>query len=389
MLTPLFFAYFYIKNNFQMKRFIYIAICFCCLSVGPMSAFSQTYNFTATRNSVAKLELSVQKKEATDVQLKLINEGIKTAEAAKAHRKTKKYSETWALLAYLYSYKLYVDDKVDVDEWIVKTKLALDTAQQMDKESTNLKYIEATKHNLTLKRVTQAQNAFNAKDYEKALQLYRLLSNSEPKDTIYALNGAVAANFLLRRADAVEFMKRAEANNAQNATIYQTLGSWYAARQETEKAISTYEKGLKFNPDNLFLTNEYINTLLENKLYPKAAEALERNLSSFSNVDRINYLYAYIHQQLKNYDVARNYYVKAIELNNYFYDAYYQLGLVYIDLFKSDKKISTLDLAIKNIQSAYELKPNDKQVVKLLLELYTHNNRRDKMQELSRRLLEL
>lgn len=357
--------------------------------ISSITTNAQNINIKSARNTVAELEKSVLKKESPANQIKLIKAGLKSIENAKLNRKVALNSEPYALSAFLQSYYAHLDDGDLGEQLLEKAELALDTAIKYDKEEMNTKYIEATKFNIQQKKVKLANAAFKEKNYESSLILFKDLSANKPTDTLFALNGAVSAIFLQRNTDAYNLMKRAADNHVLNISVYQFLGQWYEARFEIDSSIHILEQGLKLNPGNLTLNNQYINVLLNNKRYAKASEALKIALDFNPYIDRLQYLDGYVHQQRGNFKEATAAYLKAIRQNNYFFDAYYQLGLLKIDEFKLKNDNKILIEAEDNITRAYNLKPNDKNVINLLIEINTFYKRWNTVSELKRRLIEL
>ncbi len=370
-----------------MEKRSFFILLFLIISLNNVS-FAQNIQVKAARNAVAKIEVSAQKNEPVANQINLIKEGLKAAEAAKLNRKTRNYGETWALLAYLYAYQANLEEGDVGESLLMKSQSILDTAIIRDKEQVNLKYINAAKHNIVQKKVKLGNLAFRDKNYESSLSIFKDLSNSFPSDTLYALNGAVSAIFMQRNFEAFNLMKRAADHKVLNVSVYQFLGNWYAARQEIDKSIQIFEQGLNLNPGNLLLNNEYINVLLNNRRFSKATNALKIALAANPNIDRLHYMDGYIHQQNGDFKSAELAFDKAIDLNGYFYDAYFQLGLLKIDEFKAKKERSLLYEAEYNIQRAYNLKPNNKDVIKLLIDINTYNNNMVKVKDLTRKLEE-
>lgn len=107
------------------------------------------------------------------------------------------------------------------------------------------------------------------------------------------------------------------------------------------------------------------------------------------------YLYGYLHQQNANLGKAELAYNKSLTLDKNYFDALYQLGLVYVNLGNQalnadardvSKFSSSLNRAEIILLQAHQVKPKDKATINLLIEIYTRKNRFDKVQEFKAQL---
>ena len=162
-------------------------------------------------------------------------------------------------------------------------------------------------------------------------------------------------------------------------------------------AIKSLEDGLKLNPNHPILTNDYINSLLDNEKYDKAIKAIEGSLGSQKRNSRIiYYLFGYLQQsQLKNYALAEESYQRALILDQNYFDALYQLSIVYInnanEALKQNNKQKYANFSSRaefTLLRAHEININDLSTIQLLIEVYTRKSRLDKVQELKRKLSE-
>jgi hypothetical protein len=99
--------------------------------------------------------------------------------------------------------------------------------------------------------------------------------------------------------------------------------------------------------------------------------------------------------QENNNSTAELAYKKALDLDQNYFDALYQLGVVYVnnanDALKAKNKqkfTSFVNRAEMILLRAHEINLNDRNTIQLLIEIYTRKNRLDKVQELKRKLNE-
>jgi tetratricopeptide (TPR) repeat protein len=378
-----------------MNRFLPFLFLFLVFS-NDVSA--QKTQVVLAQNSVGKLQESISKKEDAKKQLGIIGEGIKAIDAAQKDKKTKNWPETWSIKAYLSSYIAVIDEnEANSNKYLDLAIRSLDTAKILDKFQANSELINAATYNINVKKLTEGNKAFNQSDFLAAYNILKDVSDYLPKDTTLAINVALCAQKVQAYDQALTYFLRAKENGTTNVVVHQTIANLYTSRFEQELAIKSLEDGLKLNPSNVFLTNDYINLLLDNEKYDKATKAIESSLGTERRNSRLLYfLFGYLQQsQLKNYTIAEESYKRALALDQNYFDALYQLALVYIgnanDALKQKNKQkynSFINRAEFTLLRAHEININDLNTIQLLIEIYTRKNRLDKVQELKRKLNE-
>ncbi|MGF1924333.1 MAG: tetratricopeptide repeat protein [Bacteroidia bacterium] len=350
------------------------------------------------QNSVGKLQASIAKKEDVKKQLTIVGEGIKAIELAQKDKKTKNWPETWAIKSYLSSYVAIVDaNETNSLRYYDLAVRSLDTAKILDKFQANSQLINAARYNINVKKITQGNRAYGENDFLTAFNILKDVSDFIPKDTSLAINVALSAQKIQSYDQALKYFLRAKENGVKNPVMHQQIASLYASSFEVELAIKALEDGLKLNPYHPFLTNDYINLLLDNEKYDKAIKAIEGSLVAERRSSRLlYYLFGYLQQsQHKDYTLAEESYKRALALDQNYFDALYQLALVYINNAneaikqKNTQKYTSLaNRAEFTLLRAHEININDLNTVQLLMEIYTRKNRLDKVQELKRKLNE-
>ena len=373
-------------NRFLCSLFFF----FACFSVN-----AQKTQVLLAQNSVGKLQVSIAKKEDVKKQLSIIGEGIKAIEFAQKDKKTKNWPETWAIKSYLSSYLAIIDmNEANSYRYHDVAIRSLDTAKILDKFQANSELIKASDYNINVKKLTDGNKAYNQNDFLTAYNLLKDVSNYLPKDTSIAVNVALCAQKIQAYEQALKYFLRAKESGILNPIVHQNISNLYAASFENELAIKSLEDGLKLNPHHPILTNDYINLLLDNEKYDKAIKAIEGTLGLERRNSRlIYYLFGYLQQsQLKNYTIAEESYKKALALDQNYFDALYQLALVYInnanDALKQNNKQKYMTFANRaefTLLRAHEINMNDLNTIQLLIEIYTRKSRLDKVQELKRK----
>lgn len=357
---------------------------------------AQKTQLIIAQNSVAKLQASIAAKEDAKKQLTIIGEGIKAVEAAQTDKKTKNWPETWAVKSYLSSYVAIIDMDPNADKYYNLAIEAFQKAKELDKYQANTNLIKASLHNINIKKQLIGNNAYKTNDFLTAFELLKEVSDYFPKDTALAINVGICAQNIQAYNEALNYYKRAKDNGITNPAVYQNMANIYASKFETDLAIKTLEDGLMLNPYHPFLTNDYINLLLDNENYDRALKAIEGSIATEKRSKLLYFLYGYL-QQVKqsNNSTAELSYQRALDIDQNYFDALYQLGLVYVENAnqslkeKNNQKFTSfINRAQFILQRAHEINMNDRNTILLLIEIYTRKNRLDKVQELKRKINE-
>ncbi|TCD00634.1 hypothetical protein EZ449_20530 [Pedobacter frigidisoli] len=365
-----------------------------------INASAQKSQILIARNSVGKLQASIANKEDSKKQLSIINDGLKAIESAEKDNKTKKWSETWSIKSYLTSFASLIDtDPNNANKFYDAAVEAVKQAKSLDKYDDNSGLIKASRHNILIKKQDKGNEAYFNNDFNEAFADLKEVSDSFPGDTTLALNTAICALNIQSYDESLNYFKRAKENGIKNPSVFQKMAQMYVVKSDNETAIKTLEDGLLLNPFNRFLTNDYINLLLDTENYSKAQGLIEGNLKVEKGNKLLYFLYGYLQQAGGNNATAILAYDRALTSDQNYFDALYQLSLAYLNTAneslnkneqdKAAKYNGLIDKAQLALQRANEINPNDKKTVQLLIDIYTRKNATDKVQELNRRLQEL
>jgi tetratricopeptide (TPR) repeat protein len=362
-----------------------------------MASFAQISQMKIANNSLGKLHTAIGAKADANAQLKIVGEGIKAIEAAEKDKRTRNWPETWAIKAYLSSYVALIDgNETNSDKYFNLAVTALNQAKKLDKFQSNAELIMAADHNIHTKTQKEAVAAFRKNDFSTAFPLLKKVSDFYPTDTLLASNTAICAQNLQDYDSALTYYLRAKDAGIRNQAVFQQIASIYTSKFESELAIKTLEEALKLNPNSVYLTNDYVNMLLDAEQYGKATKVIEGSLASEKNNSTLYYLYGYLQQNYeKNNSTAQVAYKRALDIDQNYFDALYQLGVTYLSeaneaLSKKEagKFRSFVNRAEFSLLRAHEININHRNTVKLLIDIYTRKNRLDKVQDLKRKLNE-
>jgi tetratricopeptide (TPR) repeat protein len=360
------------------------------------SAYAQKSQLRIARNTIGKLQAAVAAKSEVKKQLDIIGEGMKASELAQKDRKTKNWPETWAISAYLNSYLAIIDEN-NAEKYYQDALAQIDSAKKIDRYQENEKLLTAATLNILVKKQEKGNSAFYNYDYATAIPYLKELSDYFPEDSTLAINTAIASQNLRNYDQAAVYYKRAIDAGSSNPVVYQHLAEIYSSKFDTESAVRILE-GQSKNPGNTFIINNLVNLLLDNERYDKAEKTLEQAIKLEAQNKQLYFLYGYLKQLKQQHLQAETAYNTALAMDPNFFPALYQLGLVYInmgnDLLKSGKENrqqlyeEQINKSENLLTHAYEIDPNDKSTIELLIEINTRKNRFDKVDELKERLQE-
>ncbi|WP_426329683.1 tetratricopeptide repeat protein [Pedobacter sp. R-06] len=364
------------------------------------NAVAQKSQILIARNAVGKLQASIANKEDEKKQLSIITEGLKSIESAEKDNKTKNWSETWSIKSYLTSFASLIDtDPNNANKFYDSAVEAVAKAKSLDRYDDNGGLIKASNHNILIKKQEKGSEAFFNNDFKEAFADLKEVCDNFPADTTLALNTAICALNIQSYDESLTYFKRAKENGIRNPSVFQKMAQMYVVKSENETAIKTLEDGLVLNPFNRFLTNDYINLLLDTENYSKAQGLIENNLKVEKGNKLLYFLYGYLQQVGGNNATAILAYDKALSTDQNYFDALYQLSLAYIntanetlsknDADKTEKYKGLINRAQFALQRANEINPNDKKTVQLLIDIYNKKGATNKVQELNRKLQEL
>lgn len=114
--------------------------------------------------------------------------------------------------------------------------------------------------------------------YNQAIKLLEQAQQLDPEEINYPYEIAYAHNALANYKKAAAMLEKLANRPDAFARVYQFLGNNYALMKQPEKAIATYENGLKRFPDAGELYMELGSVVVGKGNYPKALQYFERGI---------------------------------------------------------------------------------------------------------------
>lgn len=258
--------------------------------------------------------------------------------------------------------------------------------------------------NDTINLYYAASSYINGKDFDKALDLY-----SDLKTLNYSGKGKsyLAINKLNNQEDLFATAKErdlavkigthekptTEVVPSKRGEIYRNIALILVQKEKKEEAIAALKEARKANPEDASLTLTEANLYLELKEFDKYKALITEVLEKNPNDEGLVFNLGVISANAKNAVDAEKYYKRAIEINPKYTNAYINLSALKLeaenDIISEMNKLSTSDKDMKRyailkakredifrgiipfLQKAVELEPNNIDVAKTLLNVYS------------------
>ena len=253
---------------------------------------------------------------------------------------------------------------------------------------------------------------FNQKNYEAAydafdgsVKMYDVLSKP---DTLAMINAALAAENLNRFDEAFNYYKMCADNNyGKGAEMYQSmirvLNSPKNENKDDQKILSVIEEGKNKFPNDFVLNVEEFNFWYNKGDNEKAQQALQNAIEADPTNKILHFNIGVTYDNLakteheaKNHEKAFEYiekavtgYKSAIELDDKYVDAYYNLGALYVNESQEIQSIAndydgekyeqemkrgqeTMQKGVPYLEKVLTFTPNDKNTLSVLKIIYAN-----------------
>ncbi|OKS86320.1 tetratricopeptide repeat protein [Mucilaginibacter polytrichastri] len=355
---------------------------FILLFTSPL-AFSQT---EALKGVVNNLAFYRQQKD-----LKYLSNAKKQVDSLIKTKKDSSNVPKSVFRAVVYSSILYTDS-------LNKLGLPANTLDQisvlLDHLSGGYKYqveLDFSKRCLGNVYIRKGAAAIQDKKYSDALVAFQKAQHFVPG--YRRINGyiAYANNKLSNYTDAAKYYTILLNTDTVHSDDVIAAANVYKALKDTSKALQIIQKGRKFLPDDKALLYEETN-IYQNKRDYKALEPLLPQLLAKNPTNaELTFMAANCYDHLNEYDRAESTYLQAIELRNRYYDAVFNLGLLYFKGYahQENDKQKNIGRAIQWFEKANTILPNNLQCLQLLQWAYLKTRNEDQLNRINDKLKQL
>ncbi len=202
----------------------------------------------------------------------------------------------------------------------------------------------------------------NAGQLDKAQHSYLKVIKHDPKNR----DGLKGLAYVLieqgKETQALAYLGRAFQLNPKDADVALMLADVYEKNKEPQKGEAALSKGFHLTGD-LRLGRRLALSLFNRKDYEKASPLFEKLLSSDTTDPEIYYCLGVIRRTQGDDTEAREYLKKAVSLNPDYYEASFNLGILYLEAKAPEKAIACFKKCTK-------IRPKSKEAFKQLGTIY-------------------
>lgn len=250
---------------------------------------------------------------------------------------------------------------------------------------------------LSILLINKAISEFDNTNYEKALVTFEgaleidIIINANHIDTIVIYNAGLTAEKALFYDKAIYYYHIIADLGYQGSNIYGYMANIESNRGDTAAYLGYLKKGMDVYPDD---SKDLIVTLIRHYLLNNESTLALEYLTKAIEIDSTNSILYFskgaLYDKLGNYSEAKLLYKKAIDLNDNYFDANFNLGSLYFnlgvtmlleanDIPSNKKEIYTatvtnsfveLEKAIPFLEKAHSINSTDRQTIIILRDLY-------------------
>ena len=248
--------------------------------------------------------------------------------------------------AYLAKGKVYaalpnLDDRPELTEGALNASCkAYFTTLKMDAKGKYKKEVNEALGFLSPALYSEAHNDYKAENYESALNkfdqvlmindhLIKASGGDVTPDTLAVYAAALSAHQGGKLDRAKELYQRLMDMKYPNASVFFSLSKIYREEGDDAKANEILESGRKMFPDSKALVIEEVNYLLGQNKHAEAIVKMEEAIKLDPKNESLYFALGSAYDKKGDYEPAIANYKKALELNDAYFDAYYNLGAIY------------------------------------------------------------
>jgi tetratricopeptide (TPR) repeat protein len=310
-----------------------------------------------------------------------------------------------------------------LDDWVETSKIyekplpeakkAFEKVVELDTEGKYNEELKEYLNKLKLLFESEAVYTYNNKEYEDAYYNFiEILSINELEvmggvvDTVIFYNAGRIARELNKHEEAIKLFKIVDGYDYNNPFLYIFLSNSYNAIGDTASGVEALKTGFKKFPENQNILIELINYYLIKGLADEALEYLA--IAKEDDPENISFYFAEgtLFDKLGWFEDAKRSYEYCLELDENYFNAQYNLGVLYynnavklyeeanlindIQEYNKVKEVADAEIAkaLPYIERAHEINPDDIETLKTLKTLYYRLQMDEKYDEVVNKLEE-
>jgi len=279
--------------------------------------------------------------------------------------------------------------------------IELDVKKKVNKE-VDLQLLE-----LSSVAANKAIIAFDAKNYDRALELFELIITIETNpmynnkiDTAMLFNSGLASLNAKKYDKAIDYFNKAAIYKYGGGNTYSLIKNAYMAKGDTVNALATMKKAFETYPNELTVIVDLINFYLLNNQADQAMTYL--NVAKQKEPNNVSFLFAEgtLLEKMNQPEKAFEVYTKATQIDSNYFNAYYNIGVMFynkaVKVFdaasneKDDAKYQELQKkgddelkkSLPYMEKAHKIDPKEKVAAETLKGLYFRLQMNEKLKAL-------
>ena len=358
------------------------------------------YTQTAKRTSAYMYNKNGQ----LDKAMESINEAIE-------HEKTATDAKTWMYRGIIY-YNISISplpayQALDTNAAIVSYQSFM-RAKEYDDKGQYTGEIEPYMNGLVNEFYRIGGESFQESNYNNAIENFEIAFNIAESlgkfDTIAAFNIGMSGVLSEQPNVAAEYLKKCVDVQFDDPRIYMFYNR--AAKQlgDTTLAFQVVELGRERYPEDLSILLEQAQLYLETNQKEELLASLQEAVKADPENSTLFFLIGKSYDDMHNVELAEKNYKKAAELNPDFFEAFYNLGAIYVNIAAemqaeandlplnetakynelTEQANKNLAIAVPYLENALQIKPDDQPTIIALKEAYGRLKMNDKLEQLNK-----
>lgn len=330
-------------------------------------------------------------------------------DAATVHEKTMNERKTWFYRGKVYLALAATEDekfqKLDSNA-IYKAAEAFEKALELDGRRIGDKEIQQQYQITGRQMFAVAIQNYKSQNYPNASKAFENSAAISSKfgitDTSAIFNAGLTAELAGDTAKAIEQYRESAKLGYKDGALFVNVAKLEKGQGNIDAALNTLKEGRKLYPENGAILTELINIYLTTGKTDDALAMLNEAIKKDSSNAQLYFARGTLYDKKGMSDKATADYESAIAVDPDNYESYYNLGAVYVNRSAEiQEKMNNLDIskkeeykklkaerdtlyekAIKPLEKAHELNPEDRVTMQTLLGLYGKTNQMEKYKEM-------
>ena len=378
------------------KTFLTLVAATTLISGLPSVASAQT---SAVTNAILNQRSGLLDKARVDIDKAIVNE------------KTSGKAKTWYTRGEIYQGMMdspIYSKQLQPGEGVQKAYESYSKAIELDTKDGEFGKQAVTKMDaLYGQAFNNAVNSYNAKEYDKAIESYKLASKIKPQDTTAVLYSAYAYEAKQDYPGAKASYNQLLGMNYKSTTLYSRLFQMAKNEKNNEEASKVLQQALVAYPNNKTFMLEDLNMSLASGKGDEAINKISKTIAADPTNSNLYAVRGSLYDQQKKTDLALADYRKAVEIDPNNFDAQFNLGVYnYNKAADAYTKASKMDLktyqtsgkkfeadgkkyfeaSVPYFEKALQLQPNDRNTLVSLQKVYFRLGRTADSERLSAKL---